>query len=135
METVRWKLRAYLEAHNISAYSLGKEVGGMNTIYRLARAGQEPERIDLPTLGRVITGLRKLTGKEVGLEDIFEVLTEPTRELKSRKPGEESERQLSSSPPQGKTKPRGLGVKRIVPQGALVSTAIREARDERESKL
>lgn len=74
MPEVRWKLAAYLESKGLTAYALGKVIGvtRMNTIYRIARRGDEPIRVDLPTLALIIHGLRKLTGEEVGITDILE---------------------------------------------------------------
>ncbi len=48
----------------------------MPTIYRLAREGQEPTRVDLPTLASVIEGLRELTGEEVTVSTLLEYVEE-----------------------------------------------------------
>ncbi|RJF71496.1 hypothetical protein D3875_07865 [Deinococcus cavernae] len=44
----------------------------MNTIYRIARRGQEPQRADFPTLALVLDGLTKILGKPVSLLDVLE---------------------------------------------------------------
>ncbi|GGR32178.1 hypothetical protein GCM10008957_48510 [Deinococcus ruber] len=44
----------------------------MNTIYRIARKGEEPTRVDFLILAAILDGLRKLTGEEVQLSDILE---------------------------------------------------------------
>lgn len=74
MSALRWRLADYLEARNLTAYALGKAMGTsyMNTVYRMAKRGQEPTRIDLPTLLSVLDGLRKLTGEDVQIADILE---------------------------------------------------------------
>lgn len=74
MSRIRWRLADYLEERGLSAYAVGKAMGTsyMNTVYRMARRGDEPARVDLPTLSRVIDGLRKLTGEEVQITDILE---------------------------------------------------------------
>ena len=74
MSMVRWRLTDYLEANNLTAYALGKSIGGsrMNTIYRIARRGEEPTRVDFLILASVLDGLRKLTGEDVQLTDILE---------------------------------------------------------------
>ncbi len=74
MPNVRWRLADYLERHRLTAYALGKDIGvtRMNTVYRIARRGSEPVRVDLETLGLVISSLRKLTGEDVQLTDILE---------------------------------------------------------------
>lgn len=75
VENIQWKLRQYLETHGLSAYALAKVAGGRETtIYRLAREGQEPDRVDLPTLARVIGALRRLTGETVTPNDLLEVI-------------------------------------------------------------
>ncbi|GGS25980.1 helix-turn-helix domain-containing protein [Deinococcus knuensis] len=63
----------FLAEHGLTAYALGKAMGTsyMNTVYRMARRGHEPSRIDLPTLVNVLDGLRTLTGKEVEIADIL----------------------------------------------------------------
>lgn len=74
MSVTRWRLAQYLQSRGISAYALAKATGTERptTIYRLARAGHEPTRIDLPTLTSVLDGLRKLTGENVQIADILE---------------------------------------------------------------
>ena len=88
MSEVRWRLADFLEEHGITAYALGKTIGStrMNTIYRIARRGQEPQRADFPTLALVLDGLTRLTGKKVSLLDVLEyipdqpMMTAPTEE-------------------------------------------------------
>lgn len=74
MSVVRWRLGAYLGERRITAYALAKASGisRMNTIYRIARPGSEPSRVDLPTLAAILDGLRKLTGEDVQITDILE---------------------------------------------------------------
>ena len=74
MATVGWTLAEYLERHGLTAYALGKEIGGarMNTVYRIARRGGEPQRVDLTILAAVISGLRRLTGEDVQIADVLE---------------------------------------------------------------
>lgn len=75
MARVRWKLREYLEIHGITAYQLGKEMGGqtrMPNLYRVMSAAEGPSRVDLDTLGEIIEVLRRLTGKKVSVCDLLE---------------------------------------------------------------
>lgn len=74
--SVRWRLADFLEQRSLSAYALGKAMGTsyMNTVYRLARRGDEPTRVDLPTLSNVLDGLRKLTGEDVKITDVLEYI-------------------------------------------------------------
>ena len=80
MSEVRWRLADFLEEHDLTAYALGKTIGStrMNTIYRIARRGQEPQRADFPTLALVLDGLTRLTGKRVSLLDVLEYIPDPT---------------------------------------------------------
>lgn len=136
METtsVKWKLHAYLKSHNLTAYAIAKETGArMSTIYRLAQEGHEPDRVDLPTLGRVITGLRKLTGAPVELADIFEVVEETVPTLPSLKPGEVGDDKLRSTPARGKFNPRGPQI--TARGGKTLSEIIVQEREERAQAI
>jgi hypothetical protein len=67
------KVKGFLDEHNISAYRLAQETAGQlapNTVYALARPGVK--RVDLATLGDIITALRTLTGKPVDIADLLE---------------------------------------------------------------
>ena len=74
MSAIHWRLADYLESRQYTAYALGKTMGAtyMNTVYKMAKKGKEPSRVDIPTLLRVLDGLRKLTGEDVQLTDILE---------------------------------------------------------------
>ena len=78
MAFIRWRLADFLEERGLSVYALAKATGTprMNTIYRLARRGQEPTRVDLPTLAAVIAGLRRLTGQAVAITEILEFVAD-----------------------------------------------------------
>lgn len=78
MDTVHWKLKDYLKAHNLTAYQLVRASSlAPNTVYSLARGGQNQVRLD--TIAGVLGGLRQLTGDEVTLTDILvhEIQPEP----------------------------------------------------------
>lgn len=141
MIRINWKLARYLETHDIRPRDVENEAiragfqFGRNTIYRLLR-DDGPTNFNRDTLAAVIASLRAITGQTVTADDLLEVIEEPSPKLVSLKPGEVGDTKLRSEPPSVAGKPRGLGAKRIVPKGgALVSTAVREARDERERKL
>lgn len=78
MSMVRWRLADYLQQRGFSAYALGKIIGGarMNTVYRIARRGEEPTRVDFETLALIITGLRTMTGEDVQITDILEYVSD-----------------------------------------------------------
>lgn len=70
---VRWKLRDYLDKHKITPYRLWVDSGlARQTVYTLAQ--NKGDRVDLNTLGTVITTLEKLTHKRVNLDDVLEVV-------------------------------------------------------------
>lgn len=56
----------------------------MNTVYRMAKRGHEPSRIDLPTLLNVLDGLRTLTGEDVGITDILVYTPNEATEVSSQ---------------------------------------------------
>jgi DNA-binding Xre family transcriptional regulator len=74
MAVVRWRLGEYLQQRGITAYALAKASGihRMSTVYRIAKKGEEPTRVDLPTLASLLVGLTKITGEPVQLTDILE---------------------------------------------------------------
>ncbi|WP_161880755.1 helix-turn-helix domain-containing protein [Deinococcus alpinitundrae] len=74
MAQVRWKLADLLERYGITAYGVAKasEIRRVNTVYRIAKRGEEPIRVDLPTLAALLSGLRALTGEDIQLTDILE---------------------------------------------------------------
>jgi hypothetical protein len=76
MSVTRWKLAGFLKEKKLSAYALAKasSVKQPNTVYRMARPGYEPTRVDLPTITAVLDGLRKLTGEDVQITDVLEYL-------------------------------------------------------------
>lgn len=76
MSLVRWRLADYLEERGLTAYAVAKasDITRLNTIYRLARRGKEPTRVDLPTLALLLDGLRKVTGGPVSISDVLEYL-------------------------------------------------------------
>lgn len=74
---MRWKLREYLEANNLTVYQLWKASGLTKTgVYNLTTPkGQERAKgVEFATLGKLIQGLEKLTHKRVSLDDVLEVV-------------------------------------------------------------
>ena len=68
---IEWRLRAFLDANEISAYTLANSANvSPTTAYALARG--EHERVSLDVLGEVIRTLRELTGKSVSVCDLLE---------------------------------------------------------------
>jgi DNA-binding Xre family transcriptional regulator len=68
---IRWKLKEYLAAHNITPYRLMKESGlAQGTVYRIVNG--EARGVDTATLDAALTALRSLTGKPVGVQDLLE---------------------------------------------------------------
>lgn len=78
MRTVRFTLRQYLTTHGLSAYRLAQAARGRvseRTVYALARG--EASRVDLSTLGAVISTLEELTGETVSPADLLQSVTVP----------------------------------------------------------
>jgi hypothetical protein len=76
MRSVELALRDYLQAHNLSAYRLAEAARGRvsrGTVYALARG--DVQRLDLGTLGAVITTLEELTGGDVTAADLLRTVT------------------------------------------------------------
>ena len=70
---VMWKVRATLDEHGISPYRFMKESGlSQGTVYRLVNG--TTCTINTDTLDRVVTTLRRLTGKHLELQDLLEFL-------------------------------------------------------------
>lgn len=71
MDTVRWKLNDYLEAHEISVYTLIQASQlSPNTVYDIARGKSKQARLE--TLGALLSGLRAVTKGPVELTDVLE---------------------------------------------------------------
>ncbi len=80
MDTVRWKLRDFLEQNNLTTYALVRASDlAPNTVYSLARGATKHVRLD--TIAGVLGGLRRLTGHEVSLSDILEHEVAPGPEV------------------------------------------------------
>ena len=72
---LRFRLREFLEEHEISAYRLGLNVPELDaqTIYHYVRGSRTPS---LKGLDAVIRGLRLLTGKAVNTADLLEYISD-----------------------------------------------------------
>lgn len=85
MRTVQFSLRAYLDAHDLTAYRLAEAARGRvsrGTVYAMARGSAS--RVDLGTLGAVITTLEELTGLEVTPADLLTTVTLPLPDPEAR---------------------------------------------------
>ena len=70
---MKWKVRAFLDANNITPYRLWKDSGlARQTVYTLAH--DKGDRVDLGTLGAVLSTLGKLVNRPVELSDVLEVV-------------------------------------------------------------
>lgn len=68
---VTWKLRDYLNQHEVSAYALVKAADlAPSTVYALARGDQR--RVDLVVLDKVLGALEQLTGQRATVGDLLE---------------------------------------------------------------
>lgn len=82
MIKIKWKLRDFLKAHGTNPHALARAMGEqrISTLYRLTNPTNPPTRVDLPTLEAVIAALRDVTGEQVGIEDVLEVVEESSAE-------------------------------------------------------
>jgi DNA-binding Xre family transcriptional regulator len=75
---VRWKLREFLDAHDITPHQLALKIENklsQKTVYSLANARTGGVRFD--TLETIIPALRELTGEPVKLSDLLDYQDEP----------------------------------------------------------
>ncbi|WP_168734837.1 helix-turn-helix transcriptional regulator [Deinococcus sp. KSM4-11] len=70
---VRWKVKEYLEDSGKSTYALWK-ASGLSRTTAYAISSGEMKGMEFDTLGKLIGGLEKLTGKRVELSDVLEVV-------------------------------------------------------------
>ena len=67
---VRWTVYEILESHDISPYRLMKESGlAQGTVYRLVKG--DTSTVNADTLDRVMTTLRRLTGRDLQISDLL----------------------------------------------------------------
>ena len=67
---IRWRLKNYLEANDLSVYRLVQTVEvSPTTVYALARGTHK--RVSLEVLDKVLAGLEQLTGKPATLADLL----------------------------------------------------------------
>ena len=68
---VKWKVKEFLQAHNITPYRLMKESGlSQGTAYRLANNNFNSVNADI--IDALIRALRSLTGRKVNVQDLLE---------------------------------------------------------------
>lgn len=78
MKAVQFTLKNYLEANGLTAYRLAQQAKGRvsrGTVYALAKGSAK--RLDLGTLGAVMTALEELTGHDITPADLLEAFTLP----------------------------------------------------------
>jgi DNA-binding Xre family transcriptional regulator len=74
MDTVRWRLKEFLAERDLTPYALTRAADlAPNTVYTIARGHNH--QVKLETLAGILGGLRKLTGEEVGFDDVLEYRT------------------------------------------------------------
>jgi hypothetical protein len=85
MRAVEFTLNSYLKAHGLTAYRLAEAARGRvsrGTVYALARGNVA--RVDLVTLGAVMTALEELTGEPVTPGDLLSAVTLPEPDAEAR---------------------------------------------------
>lgn len=79
MDTVKWKLKEFLDDHDLSAYQLIDKAHGKISrtgVYRLT--DDELKGVRFESLAAIIPALRELTGEEVQIGDLLEYVGPPT---------------------------------------------------------
>jgi hypothetical protein len=87
--TIRLSLDKVLSAHGVSAYRLAKETEGnvaRGSIFAMAR-GDRVKRVDLDNLWHVLNALSNILGREITLEELFEVELDRERHLRLSEAG------------------------------------------------
>jgi hypothetical protein len=69
---VIWKLKPYLDAHNIAPYALAREADMHSPNLYTLMSGEGAVNVNRDKLARLITALRTLTGKPVAVSDLLE---------------------------------------------------------------
>ena len=68
---VKWKVKAFLDSHDITPYRLMKESGlAQGTVYRLVN--DDTTGLNTETLNAVLDALSDLTGKALNVNDVLE---------------------------------------------------------------
>lgn len=68
---MKWRLKSYLDEHDLTPYALVRTAGvSPTTIYGIAQG--KHERISLEVLDKVLWGLERLTGNSVEISDVLE---------------------------------------------------------------
>lgn len=70
---MRWKVKEFLEQHEMTPYALWKASGlARNTVYAIAK--NDKDGLEFETMSKLMEGLEKLTGRQVELSDVLEVV-------------------------------------------------------------
>ncbi len=70
---MRWKVKDFLDAEGKTPYALWKASGlSRTTVYAIT--GGQMDGLQFETLGKLVEGLEKLTGKRVELSDVLEIV-------------------------------------------------------------
>ena len=82
--TTQWKLKTFLDAHGITPYKLSKLTHGKlsrTSVYSLS--SDRVEAVKLDSLAAIIPALSELTGRQVTVSDLLEVVPQGQREALS----------------------------------------------------
>lgn len=73
--TVKWKLKAFLDLNQLTAYALWKA----NSVSKTTLYATNADRMDglqFDTLGKTIGGLEALTKRQISLSEVLDVVRE-----------------------------------------------------------
>lgn len=83
MEQVQWKLREYLQVHEIPTLRLESAASPVSrqTLYRITSPDpkKRPSGVDFGTLSAIVKGLRLITGERVKVGDVLEYEFRPEK--------------------------------------------------------
>ena len=85
MDTVKWKLKEFLDEHGVTAYKLSQQSQGrlsQTGVYRLT--APDIKAVRLESLATLIPALRELTGEDVDISDLLEYVGPPAPEPKKK---------------------------------------------------
>jgi len=80
---LEWRLAKILKDERLTPYALWRASGvSQPTVYRWARMKRLPRSLDLNALEGIVKGLRRLTGKDYQIGDLFAVVDGGQEEVK-----------------------------------------------------
>lgn len=81
--TVQWQLRTFLQQHNITVYAVWKASGvSKTTLYAISNGHMDG--VQFETLAKLVSGIERIMGRAIRLEDIIKVKRDDPPEAANR---------------------------------------------------